>query len=202
MNRIANLALAVFLASSVFSLAEEPKVKRNVRVNKTSMNFANHLQGAAKWQFKKAGTLMLEMDGDSTLFKLNGGKEMFRLDTPEYIDEAVLSEDGQTLILVAMKTRGFGSDFATLIQVRTATGKLEISRVLESGTKIFDGDRWWLSELGAVSDDGGKILAKFGVSSPDSNRMGYRWYTVGLPEGKILSEGLTIANSKKAETQE
>ncbi len=62
---------------------------------------------------------------------------------------------------------------------------------------IFGANRWWLSGLGAASNDGSKILAKFGIDSPNSNRMGYWWYTVKLPEGEFLGEDLTSANSGK-----
>ena len=160
------------------------------------MDFSDHLNGPANWKLGSAGTLTLKMDGDSTTFLINGDQEVFRLNAPEYIDEAVLSEDGASIVFVAMKSRGFGSDFAALVRVYLAADGVKVSRVLESGEKLFDARRWWISELGAVSNDGTRILAKFGVNAPDSNRMGYRWFTVELGSGKILSEGLIIENSK------
>lgn len=191
-----NLALVTLLTLLVPVHGQEPRVVRRVTVNKTSLDFADHLQGKAEWRFENDRVLSLKMEGDSTVFQLNGVEELFRLDAPEYVDEAVVSDDGQTLLLKVMKTRGFGSDFATLIRVRAVDPKLNVDRILQSGTKVFGDKRWWMADLGAVSNDGGKVLARFGVDSPDTTGIGYHWYTVELPSGKILSEGLTIANSK------
>jgi len=198
MNRSSIALLAMALATTFICLGHEPTVRPSeVRVVKKSMDFSDHLNGPANWKLGSAGTLTLKMDGDSTTFLINGDQEVFRLNAPEYIDEAVLSEDGASIVFVAMKSRGFGSDFAALVRVYPAADGVKVSRVLESGEKLFDARRWWISELGAVSNDGTRILAKFGVNAPDSNRMGYRWFTVELGSGKILSEGLTIENSKK-----
>lgn len=191
-----SLALATLLTLLSPVHAQEPSVERRARVIKTSLDFADHLQGKAEWRFENDRVLSLKMDGDATVFQLNGVEEVFRLEAPEYVDEAVVSDDRQTLLFKVMKTRGFGSDFATLIRVRAAGPKLSLDRILESGTKLFGDNRWWMADLGAVSNGGGKVLARFGVDSPDTTRMRYRWYTVELPSGKILSEGLTIANSK------
>lgn len=201
MKRSARFYLSLVLAAAPLCLAQEPALRPSGgRVLKTSLDFSKHLDGPAQWKLGSAATLTLKMDGDSTVFLLNGDKEVFRLNSPEYITEAVVSDDGASLVLVAMKTRGFGSDFATLVSVRQAANEVKVSRVLGSGEKLFDGRRWWLSELGAVSNDGTRILAKLGVEFPPDDdgsiRMGYKWYTVEPATGKILSEGLTIGNSK------
>jgi hypothetical protein len=197
----AAISWSLMLAAAPICLAQEPTIRPSGgRVLKTSLDFSEHLDGPAKWKLGSAGTITLKMEGDSTVFLLDGDKEVFRLNSPEYISEAVLSDDGTSLALVAMKTRGFGSNFATLVSVRLAAGGVKVSRVLGPGEKLFDGRRWWLSELGAVSNDGTRILAKLGVEFPPDDdgsiRMGYKWYTVELAAGKILSEGLTIGNSK------
>lgn len=200
MKLYSTILFALVLAAASTSWGQEPTIRPSGgRVLKTSLDFSDHLYGPAKWKLGTAGTLTLKMDGDSTVFLLDGDEEVFRLNSPEYIDEAVVSDDGNSLVLVAMKTRGFGSDFATLVSVKPSGNGVKVNRVLESGQKLFDGKRWWLSELGAVSNDGTRILAKFGVDASDSNRMGYRWFTLELGSGKILSEGLTIENGKKPE---
>jgi hypothetical protein len=202
MKRASTILLSLTLAAASICCGQEPTIRPSGgRVLKTSLDFSEHLDGPAKWQLGSEGTLTLKMDGDSTVFLLDGDEEVFRLNSPEYIDEAVVSDDGASLVLVAMKTRGFGSDFATLVSVRPAAKGVNVARVLQSGEKLFDDRRWWLSELGAVSNDATKILAKFGVDVPDSNRMGYRWFTVELGSGKILSEGLTIENGKKPQKE-
>ena len=194
-----NLAFATLLTFLSPVRAQEPQVERRVTVNKTSLDFADHLQGKAEWRFKNDRVLRLKMDGRSTVFQLNGVVEVFRLAAPEYVNEATLSDDRQTLLLKVMKTQGFGSDFATLIRVRAVGPELNVNRILESGIKVFGDNRWWMADLGAVSNDGGMVLARFGVDSPETTRIGYLWYTLELPSGKILSEGLTIANSKASD---
>jgi len=74
---------------------------------------------------------------------------------------------------------------------------VKFGRVLVPGKKPPAGNRWWLSDLGAVSNDGKRILAKFGEAVPNSRRFPYRWYTLELASGKILSEGLSIENGTK-----
>jgi hypothetical protein len=207
MKLVSTILFALIVGAASISLGQEPTIRpTGGRVLKTSLDFSEHLDGPAKWELGPAGTLTLKMDGDSTVFLLDGDEEVFRLNSPEYIDEAVVSDDGQSVVLVAMKTRGFGSDFATLVSVRPSADGVKVTRVLESGKKLFGGRDWWISELGAVSNDGGRILAKFGVDYPPeddgSTRMGYRWYTLELTTGKILSEGLTIENSKSSPKKE
>ena len=189
------LSLALVLASH--SNAEEPKAReRVVPPYKTSMDFFDHLEGPSRWQFGQTGVLFLRMWGGSTIFELNGDQEAFRLNPPEYVQAAVLSEDGKTLVLVVMKSTGSGSDFAALLRIQPDGNHVKIGRVLEAGQQLFGG-RWWLSELGAVSNDGSRILAKFVVGGSASNRMVHRWHTVDLTHRRILSEGLTMENAKK-----
>lgn len=198
MNCIPKALFSLALVLASFSHGEEPKPRiRVVPPSKTSMDFFDHLEGPAKWQFGQTADLSLRMWGGSTLFLLNGDQETFRLNAPEYVQAAVLSEDGKTLVLVVMKSTGSGSDFSALLRVQPDGKNLKVGRVLESGQKLFDGRRWWLSELGAVSNDRARILAKFGVDAPESNRMAYRWHTVDLAHCRILSEGLTMENARK-----
>jgi hypothetical protein len=154
------------------------------------------LEGEAKWRLGSSGTLSLKMEGDATVFLLDGEREIYRLKGPEYIDEARPSDDGNSLALVVMKSEGGGGDYATLLKVHAVAGKLEVKRVLDSKLKLFEGRRWWLSDLGAMSNDGKRVLAQFGVTAPDGKRMLYRWHTVELASGKILGEGMTIENGK------
>jgi hypothetical protein len=203
MKQHSTIIFSLMLAAVMSCWGQEPSIRPSgvsVRVDKTLLDFSKHLDGPAKWKLGSAGTLSLKMDNDSTVFLIDDAKEVFRLNSPEYIAQAVMSDDGSSLVLVAMKTQGFGSDFATLVSVQPVVSGVRVVRLLESGAKLFGGRKWWISELGAVSNDGTRILAKFGVDyPPDDNgltRMGYRWYTVELATGKILSEGLTIGNSK------
>lgn len=185
------LSLALVLAS--FSHAEEEPTLRErvIPPSKTSMDFFDHLGGPARWQFGQTPVLSLRMWGDSTIFLLNGDQEVLRLDSPEYVQAAVLSEDRKTLVLVVKQSTGSSSDFAALLRVQPDGNNLKIDRVLESGQKLFDG-RWRHSELGAVSNDGARILSKFFVEDAASNRMVYRWHTVDLAQHTIVGEGLTI----------
>ncbi len=191
MNCIPKAILSLALVLASFSNAEEPKPReRVVPPYKTSMDFVDHLKGPASWQFGQTAVLYLRMWGESTTFLLNGGQEVFRLNAPEFVKAAVLSEDGKTLVLVVMKSTGSGSDFAALLRVQPDGKNVKIGRVLESGQKLFGDAAWRLSELGAVSNDGARILAKFLVDGR------HRWHSVDLAHSRILSEGLTIENAK------
>lgn len=191
MNSIPKAILSLALVLASFSHAEEPMPReRVVPPYKTSIDFFDHLEGPARWEFGQKVVLYLRMWGESTTFLLNGGQEVFRLSAPEFVKAAVLSEDGKTLVLVVMKSTGSGSAFAALLRVQPDGNDVKIDRVLESEQKLFNG-RWLLSELGAVSNDGARILAKFLVDGRD------RWHTVDLAHSRILSEGLTLENAKK-----
>lgn len=197
MKRLCSVLFVFLFSILVPSGQGQESIPPKGRILKTSLDFSKHLDGPALWELRGAGSIILKMDGESTVFLQNGDQEVFRLSAPEYVKQAVLSEGGSSLMLLVMKSGGYGSDFATLLQVQTVADKLKFSRVLEDGAKIFGEQRWWVSELGAVSNDSTKMLAKFGViSSNGSHRVGYRWYTVEVLTGKILSEGLTMANSK------
>lgn len=155
-----------------------------------------HWDGVAKWQLGQAGSLRLKMDGDSTVFLLNDEKEVFRLKYPEYVAEAILSDDGKSLAFQVSSHQGGGPNRATLLRVRPAGAELQIDRLLDSHMKLFKGRKWWISDLGAMSNDGTRLLAEFGVEPPGGGRIPYRWYTVELPSGKILGEGISIENGK------
>lgn len=175
-----------------------PQLK--VRRVKNPLDFSRHLDGPALWELRGAGKVSLKMDGESTVFLQNGDQEVFRLKAPEYVENAVLSENGSSLMISVSKTEDGGSNFAYLVRVQAEAHKVKVDRVLEDGQKLFGERRWWISELGAVSNDSTKVLAKLGVMGemePDgSTRVFYKWYTVEVLTGKILSEGLTMANSK------
>ena len=97
MNYLPKALLTLALVLAPLSHAEEPKVReRVVRSSKTSMDFSDHLEGPAKWSIGEA-VLTLKMDKESTVFLLNGDQEVFRLNAPEYVDGAALSEDGKAL---------------------------------------------------------------------------------------------------------
>jgi len=189
MKRIINLALLLLASVTASELQAEP--------NEVSLDFSQYLHGPAKWQLGGDNVISLKMDDDATVFLDAKDKEIFRLRPPEYIKQALLSEDGKSLVLIAMKNKGRGSDYVALVRVTVADAGLKVTRLLESRQKLF-ASRWWLAELGAISNDGTKILAKFGVEYPEATgfRMDYKWYTIALPSGEILSEGLSIANSK------
>ena len=134
--------------------------------------------------------MSLKMWGESTIFLLNGDQEVFRLNAPEYVQAAMLSEDGKTLVVGVNRSIGSGSVFAVLLRVQPDGNNLRVGRVLESERKLFGNTAWGLTELGAVSNDGARLFAKFLVDGGD------RWHTVDLTHSKILSEGLTMENAK------
>lgn len=76
------------------------------------MDFSDHLNGPAKWELGPSKIVTLKMDGGSTVLLLNGNQAMLRLNAPEYVDGAVVSEDGKTLVLTVMKSSGGGAGFA------------------------------------------------------------------------------------------
>ncbi len=194
MNCIPNAVLSLALVLASFSHAEEPKArKRVVLPYKTSIDFVDHLKGPARWELGQTAVLYLRMWGQSTTFLRNDGKEVFRLDAPEFVKAAVVSDDAKTLILVVRKSTGSGSTFAALLRIQPDGNDVKIGRVLESGQKLFDGN-WQLSELGAVSNGGARILAKFAVDGTASSG---RWHIVDLTRRRILSEGLTMEDAMK-----
>jgi hypothetical protein len=136
------------------------------------------------------------MWGESTTFLRNDGQEVYRLNSPEFVQAAVLSEDSRTLVLAVKRSTGPGSEFAALLRVQPDGNNVKIVRVMESGKKLFD-ERWQLIEIGAVSNDGARILARFAFEESSSAHMVYRWHTVDLTHSRIISDGLSLEDAKK-----
>ena len=197
--------ISIFVLLHVGSTqAEESKTRTITRAPNVSLDFSDHLYKEAKWQLGDESNLTLKMDGDSTVFLHDDKKEVFRLNAPEYISETVSSEDGKSVVFAVNASLGSGSNYSTLVLVSYEARGIKAAKVLKTGQKLFGGRRWWVSELGAVTNDGTRVLAKFGVMSPPKNGMSkvvYSWYTVESSTGEILSSGLTIENSKTPSKQ-
>jgi len=97
---------AIILTLAVASFSRGAEEEPEVRLIEPTADFAEHLQVPAKWQIGQAGTLTLRMAGDSTVFLLNGDQEVFRLKSPEYVQQAIQSEDRKCLVLFSREAQG------------------------------------------------------------------------------------------------
>ena len=135
-----------------------------------------------------------------------GGSVVFAFPAAHEVRGAVLSEGHRCLLLlvdierVAEGKPGFRPyDYGYLLRVRSDATGLKVSRVLERGIPPMNELHRWVSELGAVSDDGSTALLKFGAANRDKApyTMDYVWQTWDLDTPKVLGTGLTLQHGKR-----
>ncbi len=65
------------------------------------------------------------------------------------------------------------------------------------GADMLPGRRWWVAELGALSNDGKTALLKMADMPLGNGKVDYTWQTWELEPPKRLGIGLTIANGAR-----
>jgi len=153
------------------------------------------LNGESEWSLDQGPTISLrESKTEGFSFHDPAGKELFRLGKHELVREVVKSPQRKTLLFKIASDDGFGG---CLLRVSLRDSVPKFERVLaHPATPLFEGKRWWVSDLGAVSDDGDVILAKIGWMPQKTGRVSYEWQTWSIARQKQLGSGLQIGNGR------
>ncbi|RYD77932.1 MAG: hypothetical protein EOP84_14915 [Verrucomicrobiaceae bacterium] len=189
---------AVALAISVThgrAVGEEAPKLRNIRIIPQSIDFEDNLDGVSKWELGKGLTLSLRMNGDTTEFVGADGKLLYSVKAPEFVRQAVTSDSG-ACVLFSIWRKG---NYSQLIRAMVLQGQLDTRSFWPGDGNLIPDRRWWVHDLGAVSDDGTTVLANFGEDGHIGNRILYRWQTWQLDPAKRIGIGLTVANGRKKE---
>lgn len=197
MNLPITFAVAALALSITHGLAvgeETPKL-RNIRIVPQSTDFKDNLDGVSQWELGKGLTLNLRMNEDTTEFVGSDGKVLHSVKAPEFVRQAVTSDSGGC-VLFAIWRKG---NYSRLIRVMASQGQLEFRSFWAGDGNLIPGRRWWVHDLGAVSDDGTTVLARFGEDGHLGNRILYRWQTWQLDPVRRIGMGLTIANGRTKE---
>jgi hypothetical protein len=153
------------------------------------------LNGESEWSLDQGPTISLrESNTMGFSFHDPAGKELLRLGKHELVREVVKSPQRKALLFKIDNDDGFGG---CLLRVSLRDRVPEFERVLaHPATPLFEGKRWWVSDLGAVSDDGDVVLAKIGWMPQNTGRVSYEWQTWSIARQKQLGSGLQIGNGR------
>jgi hypothetical protein len=152
-----------------------------------------YLDGESEWKLKGGPAITLrESKEEGISFHASDGEELFRLEKHELVREMVRSPRGRVLLFEVSNDDGFGG---CVLRVSAEEQEAKFERILVyPKTPLFGGKRWWISDLGAVSDDGDVVLARFGWQPQKSGKTSYEWQTWSVRDAKRLGKGLQIAN--------
>ena len=154
-----------------------------------------NLGGASEWKLKQGLVISLrESEKKEFSFHDPAGKELFRLEKHERVRGVAAGPQGGALLFLINHEDGFGG---CLLRVAMRGEVPRFERVLaHPATPLFEGKRWWISDLGAVSDDGDVVLAKIGWMPRQTGRVSYEWQTWSIGREKRLGSGLQIGNGE------
>lgn len=151
------------------------------------------LNGESEWSLDQGPTISLrESKTDGFSFHDPAGNELFRLAKHEKVREVVKSPQRKIILFKISHEDGFGG---CLLRLSLRGRQPKFERVLAyPATPLFDGKHWWVSDLGAVSDDGDVVLARLAWMPQSSGRVSYEWQTWSIARQKQLGSGLQIGN--------
>lgn len=152
------------------------------------------LNGESEWKLKQGPTISLrESKTAGFSFHDPAGNELFRLEKHELIRGVVGSPRHTVLLFQISNEDGFGG---CVLRVSLRDRVPGFERVFaHPATPLFEGKRWWISDLGAVSNDGDVVLAKIGWMPQNTGRVSYEWQTWSIGKQKKLGSGLRIGNA-------
>ena len=138
--------------------------------------------------------LRFEATADGASIKDQTGTTLLDRKDRQRVSEAKLSPNAAVALLRIDKfERNFGW-YHGLVRVRVSDKGLVVDELWDSGTDLFPERRWWVSEIGALSDDGEVALIKLGISGENNGPIEYSWQTWQLSPAKQLGTGLTVSN--------
>ncbi|MFC0020107.1 hypothetical protein AAFN60_02970 [Roseibacillus persicicus] len=188
-----SLLLIIALATSM--LANESEVT----VAPHSYSVKDNLKDKLSWKLKGT-TFTFVQEDDRCKIVDSDGSGIFGWKAPYEVADVVTSEDKTVMLVKIMTAKGFYSGITRFRLTDNGWEKDVVMLGKHPDMKIRDR---WVSDLGAVANDGKTALLEVGASDTDrspertSYRMFYYWETWDLEETRKIGTGLTMANSKK-----
>ena len=189
------LVLFAFIACAVETAFAQESLRQE-----NPYDFRSHIRDASEWMLANEHRVQLKMEGQNTIIEDGVGNILLELKAPDYLKQVCRARQGGALVLAVWNTDdGRGSDYTGLVLIRADKSGLNVSRVFKSRDDSILKHRWWLSEIGAVSESGDQILAEFGEMPEGSGWVTYRWQTWKVSPPTRLGIGLQIANGQLEE---
>lgn len=158
-----------------------------------------NLKDKLKWTMS-TGTLEFTQDGETCELKDEVGKVIYRWEAPLEVSGVIASEKGTALLVQVMTNKGVYHGLTRFV----LEGKTwRVSQVMLNNHPLIEIRDRWVSELGALSDDGGSAILRVGTADSDKSperkgyRMFYEWETWDLGETKMIGSGLKMCNANK-----
>ncbi len=158
------------------------------------------------WTLSGGKTLRLDKSGDTQKLIDSSGAVVAQFAAGEDVYGAVVSE-GHTCLLVLLFVERLGKrsadrrgfDYGYLLRVTSDSSGWHTTRLFEHATPPMNELHRFISELGAVSDDGKIALLKFGAANREQTpyTMDYTWQTWELDTPKLLGTGLKLEHGKR-----
>lgn len=152
----------------------------------------DYLDGAKPWEHGGGVTSRIHIRGKTMDISDHEGTVMYSFTRETGIDpdvRLVASDSGTCLLFSLSHSNWRGS----LVRVMPVAGKLRVDELWKQPFDLFAGKKWFIHDLGAVSDDGTKALLEIGRNGSD-DRMIYGWQTWRLDPAELVAPRMTVAN--------
>jgi hypothetical protein len=177
--------------------AESP-TKRPLRIQSQDELFDN-LGGETS---RRLGDDLIQFERNDIGVRLvaPGGREVYRIDAPLWLEEAISSENHRVLLLLLTRTdvhallRHYG-----IVRLRLdSQNRLEVAEFMRAVS--FENRKLWVEDIGAVSNDGQIALLR--VSRPhrvssDQTIYFYDWQTWDIERPMKIGDGLAVSHGKR-----
>lgn len=150
---------------------------------------------------RRFGDEMIQFERDDKGVRLVAprGREVYRVDAPLWLEQAVSSENHRVLLLLLTRTdvhallRHYG-----IVRLRLdSQNRLEVAEFMRASAETREP---WVQDLGAVSDDGQIALLRLSrphrVSS-DQTIYFYDWQTWDIERPMKIGDGLAVSHGKR-----
>lgn len=173
------------------------QLKRKTRphasfLDATTPELIDYLDGVKPWDHGKGLASRIHIRGKTMDISDGEGTVLYSFTRETVIDPnlKVVASDSGTCLLFSLSYSGWTG---SLVRVMPVDGKLRADELWKKPFDLFSGKRWFIPDLGAVSDDGTKALMEIGREGPD-NRMIYGWQTWRLDPAELVTPRMTAAN--------
>ena len=147
---------------------------------------------------KLAGhTLSFPRTKDGTSITDEAGKVIYTTTGGRQVHETLVSASGAWALLGVWRYEGAGGWYDHLLRLHVTPSGLVFEKLWPDGEELLPGRRWWMSELGALSDDGKTALLKMADTPIGNGTVAYGWQTWELTPAKRIGIGLTISNGAR-----
>lgn len=149
-------------------------------------------------ELKLAGhTLSFPRTQDGTSITDGTGKVIYTTTDGKRVQEMLVCTNGTWALLAVWRYEGAGGWYDHLLRLHVTPSGIVFEKLWSDGEELMPGRRWWISELGALSDDGKTALLKMADMPVGNGTVTYGWQTWDLSPAKRLGIGLTISNGAR-----